>query len=253
MDINKDSYTFGFAAIMVIIVTALLSGSAILLKDPQERNVELEKKQNILKSVGIESFIISKNNSKFIIIEDTISAKKNDTIFIKKSGRIKVLNPKGKYIDYKDVILISREMSEMFYPRFIKKELVINNKGEIQEGTAFDVELTKEIKKDISEQKLPLYIADVEGETKYIIPEDLNIDHEDMLKKFSMFAHKSLGCKGVTRSDFIIPYNNSDEPILLEINTLPGLTKHSLVPKIAKNAGIDFDSLIEMIIKDALI
>jgi len=90
-------------------------------------------------------------------------------------------------------------------------------------------------------------------ETKYIIPEDLNIDHEDMLKKFSMFAHKSLGCKGVTRSDFIIPYNNSDEPILLEINTLPGLTKHSLVPKIAKNAGINFDSLIEMIIKDALI
>ena len=89
--------------------------------------------------------------------------------------------------------------------------------------------------------------------TKYFIPENLNINHKDMLKKFSMSAHKSLGCKGVTRSDFIIPYNNSDEPILLEINTLPGLTKHSLVPKIAKNAGINFDSLIEMIIKDALI
>ena len=90
-------------------------------------------------------------------------------------------------------------------------------------------------------------------ETKYFIPEGLNINYEDMVKKFSISAHKSLGCKGVTRSDFIIPYNNSDEPILLEINTLPGLTKHSLVPKIAKNAGINFDSLIEMIIKDALI
>ena len=90
-------------------------------------------------------------------------------------------------------------------------------------------------------------------ETKYIIPEDLNINHEDMVKKFSMSAHKSLGCKGITRSDFIIPYNNSGDPILLEINTLPGLTKHSLVPKIAKNSGIDFDSLIAMIIKDALI
>jgi Na+-transporting NADH:ubiquinone oxidoreductase subunit C len=119
MDINKNSYTFGFAAIMVIIVAALLSGAAILLKDPQERNVELEKKQNILKSVGIK---------------------------------------------------VSREQAEIEYSTYIKEQLVLNHLGEIQEGSAFDVDLAKEVKKDISEQKLPLYIAEVEGETKYIIP-----------------------------------------------------------------------------------
>ena len=53
MDINKNSYTFGFAAIMVIIVAALLSYAAIGLKPFQDRNIELEKKQNILSSVGV--------------------------------------------------------------------------------------------------------------------------------------------------------------------------------------------------------
>ena len=45
----------------------------------------------------------------------------------------------------------------------------------------------------------------------------------------------------------------TDHRTLLEINTLPGLTKHSLVPKIAENNGINFDKLVSMIIKDALI
>ena len=53
MDINKNSYTFGFAAIMVILVAALLSFAAMQLKPLQDRNIELETKQNILRSVGI--------------------------------------------------------------------------------------------------------------------------------------------------------------------------------------------------------
>ena len=48
MDINKNSYTLGFAAIMVIVVAALLSVAYIELKPYQDRNIELEKKQNIL-------------------------------------------------------------------------------------------------------------------------------------------------------------------------------------------------------------
>jgi Na+-transporting NADH:ubiquinone oxidoreductase subunit C len=53
MDVNKNSYTFSFAAIMVVVVAALLSTAAIALKPFQSRNVLLEKKQNILSSVGI--------------------------------------------------------------------------------------------------------------------------------------------------------------------------------------------------------
>jgi D-alanine-D-alanine ligase len=64
----------------------------------------------------------------------------------------------------------------------------------------------------------------------------------------SLKAHKILGCKGVTRSDFKF-YKNKF--YLLEINTQPGMTKLSLVPEIAKYKGISFIKLIEWILKDA--
>ena len=89
--------------------------------------------------------------------------------------------------------------------------------------------------------------------TKYVIPKNIGAYQKELLESFSLSAHKILGCKGVTRADFIVPDEPSIQPVLLEINTLPGLTKHSLVPKIAQNNGINFDDLISMIIKDALI
>ena len=61
-------------------------------------------------------------------------------------------------------------------------------------------------------------------------------------------AHKSLGCKGVTRSDFRF-YNNKF--YLLETNTQPGMTKLSLVPEIAKYTGISFEDLVVWIVKNA--
>ena len=119
MDVNKNSYTFGFAAIMVIIVAALLSTAAIELKPFQDRNVELEKKQNILSSVGVA---------------------------------------------------IDRDGAEEIYGTYIKSELVLNNKGEEVEGSAFDVDLGKEVKKEADAQLLPLFISEVDGKTRYIIP-----------------------------------------------------------------------------------
>jgi len=53
MDVNKNSYTFLFASLMVLVVALLLSVSYVQLKPFQDRNIELEKKQNILSSVGI--------------------------------------------------------------------------------------------------------------------------------------------------------------------------------------------------------
>ena len=54
MNVDSNSYTFGFATIMVVIVAALLSYAAIELKPFQDRNIELEKQQNILSSIGID-------------------------------------------------------------------------------------------------------------------------------------------------------------------------------------------------------
>ena len=53
MNVDKNSYTFGFAGIMVIVVAGLLAFTAIKLKPHQKKNIELEKKQNILSSIGI--------------------------------------------------------------------------------------------------------------------------------------------------------------------------------------------------------
>ncbi len=63
-------------------------------------------------------------------------------------------------------------------------------------------------------------------------------------------AHKIIGCRGVTRSDF--KFHNG-KFYLLEINTQPGMTKLSLVPEIAAFNGINFIKLIEWILKDASI
>ena len=66
--------------------------------------------------------------------------------------------------------------------------------------------------------------------------------------KIAKKAHQSLGCRGITRSDFRF-FNNKF--YLLETNTQPGMTKLSLVPEIAKYRGINFEDLVEWMIKDA--
>ena len=63
-------------------------------------------------------------------------------------------------------------------------------------------------------------------------------------------AHKVLGCKGVTRSDFKYFKNKF---YLLELNTQPGMTNLSLVPEIANYCGINFENLVEKILLDASI
>ena len=88
------------------------------------------------------------------------------------------------------------------------------------------------------------------AKTKHIIPVDLNKKNLEKIKSIAFKAHKLIGCKGVTRSDF--KYDNG-KFYLLEINTQPGMTRLSLVPEIAAYQGISFINLIEWIIKDASI
>ncbi len=88
------------------------------------------------------------------------------------------------------------------------------------------------------------------AKTEHIIPV---IIKKELLKKvlqIAFKAHKIVGCRGVTRSDFKF-YNNKF--YLLEINTQPGMTALSLVPEIAKFRNINFIELIEWILNDASI
>ena len=121
MDVNKNSYTFTFAAVMVIIVAAILSFTATSLKPLQDKNIELESKQNILKSIGIE---------------------------------------------------LDREQAGNQFDSYVKEQLVIKG-GKVVENpevAALDINLAKQIKLDGSERTLPLFVAEKDGNTCYILP-----------------------------------------------------------------------------------
>ncbi len=91
---------------------------------------------------------------------------------------------------------------------------------------------------------------DVKAKTKHIIPVDLKKKELNQVLSIAHKAHKLIGCRGITRSDFKF---YKGKFYLLEINTQPGMTKLSLVPEIAAYKGINFFNLIERILKDASI
>ena len=86
------------------------------------------------------------------------------------------------------------------------------------------------------------------AKTKHIIPVELARFKFNQLMNIAFKAHKIIGCRGVTRSDFKFFKGNF---YLLEVNTQPGMTKLSLVPEIASYKGITFLKLIEWMLKDA--
>ena len=86
------------------------------------------------------------------------------------------------------------------------------------------------------------------AKTKHIIPVNLSKNNFNKIMSIALKAHKLVGCRGVTRSDFKF---YKGKFYLLEINTQPGMTSLSLVPEIAAYKGINFLELIKLILKDA--
>ena len=86
------------------------------------------------------------------------------------------------------------------------------------------------------------------AKTKHIMPASLSHKKYTEVLFLAKKAHKLLGCRGVTRSDFRFFKNKF---YLLETNTQPGMTKLSLVPEIANYCGIKFGDLIVWLVKDA--
>jgi D-alanine-D-alanine ligase len=88
------------------------------------------------------------------------------------------------------------------------------------------------------------------GLTEYILPPELEKGVYDKTKAIALSAHTALGCAGAARVDLRI--DTHGKPYVLEVNTIPGMTETSLLPKIANLAGFDFLTLIEEIIKEVL-
>lgn len=83
--------------------------------------------------------------------------------------------------------------------------------------------------------------------TKYHCPAGLSPDEEKRLQDLAVKAGEVIGIKGWARVDVFI--DNASQPQLIEINTVPGMTDHSLVPMAAKQAGIGFDDLVWKILE----
>ncbi|MDP4001112.1 MAG: D-alanine--D-alanine ligase [bacterium] len=86
-----------------------------------------------------------------------------------------------------------------------------------------------------------------EGKADHLIPAPLTAAQTEKVSKLAYLVHTALGCRGITRSDFIL--DKKGRFWFLEINTIPGLTPVSLVPQMAAKAGISFPKLLEKLIK----
>ena len=79
--------------------------------------------------------------------------------------------------------------------------------------------------------------------TQYLIPAPINSKLENRLKSIAEKVYRVLECRGAVRVDFRL--NRYGSPFVLEVNTIPGLTERSLLPKAAAYSGISFEKLIE--------
>ncbi len=86
-------------------------------------------------------------------------------------------------------------------------------------------------------------------DTKYLLPPELPADVLATCATHALAAYNALGCSGHARPDLRI--RPSGEVFVLEVNTLPGMTKTSLLPKIAKQVGMDYGVLCEAILASA--
>lgn len=119
MNVNSNSYTFIFAAALVVVVAAILSFTAVSLDERQDANVRKEKMQSILASIRVQ---------------------------------------------------VPREEAAAAFEKYIKDQVVLQGGEVIKGAKAFTIEMSKQVKRPIEERKAPLYIAQKDGETYYIIP-----------------------------------------------------------------------------------
>jgi D-alanine-D-alanine ligase len=89
----------------------------------------------------------------------------------------------------------------------------------------------------------------VANDTRYIVPSGLPAKREEELKELCLAAFRMLGCQGWGRVDLML--NRRGRPFLLEVNTSPGMTDHSLVPMAARAVGLSYEDLCVKILEGA--
>jgi D-alanine-D-alanine ligase len=93
------------------------------------------------------------------------------------------------------------------------------------------------------------YSKYTKGETQYILPARVSREKYLYAQEISLRAFQQLGCSGVARVDLMTDEN--ENPFVIDVNTMPGMTETSLLPKAANYAGITFEDLVERILLGA--
>lgn len=88
------------------------------------------------------------------------------------------------------------------------------------------------------------------GMTDFIIPARMDEEKYKLAQELALLAHKALGCVGFSRVDFVT--DKYDNPYVLEVNTIPGMTDLSDLPAMAKAYGIEYEDLVEIMLYSAL-
>ncbi|MQA92202.1 MAG: D-alanine--D-alanine ligase [Gemmatimonas sp.] len=88
-----------------------------------------------------------------------------------------------------------------------------------------------------------------QGLSEHIIPAPLPANQYRQTQELAIRAHAALGCRDYSRVDFVVP--EAGDPVVLEVNTLPGMTPTSLYPDIAEAAGFPFQALVALLVERA--
>lgn len=119
MNTNSNVYTFLYASALVIVVAALLSFTALTLQPRQQKNVEIEKKSNILSTIGVES---------------------------------------------------NQETAEALYETHVIDSYIVDTKGEKKAGDAFEVKMAEQVRLDLEQRELPIYVCSKNDSTFIVVP-----------------------------------------------------------------------------------
>jgi D-alanine-D-alanine ligase len=84
------------------------------------------------------------------------------------------------------------------------------------------------------------------GETEYLVPAPLSEGVTKAVQAAGLTAHRALGCRHLSRVDIML--NEEDAPVVLEVNTIPGFTPTSLLPKAAARAGLSYEDVCEQLV-----
>lgn len=185
---------------------------------------------------------------------------------------LKILQPRAKTVSFRDKVIFKQKIVVKPYDQGSSVAVsIVNSQEELEkslqkiwrysdkaiieefvEGKEYTMAIVEQHGKPIA---LPsIWIKPLKGsffnyESKYsdsgaqeICPAPISQKLEQKIQSIALKIHQVLGLKHMSRSDFIVKNN---EPYFLEVNTIPGLTKNSLVPKAVKVAGLDFGLLLK--------